>query len=391
MLNCLRNIMKQKSTTISLKKFSMRAFLVIAAFALLAYLPTFNASASTYDDQIAELQQKIDGYQKEAARLRGETVTLQNTIGELEAQKSALQIQINLSQAKYDQLLKDIETNQKKLDKQKRVYAQRVADLSANTQLSPIMLLAGSNSIGDFIRSDAYQSSIQSQIQQAIKQVKTIKQQLALQKQEVEGVLADQKKQHEQLAAKEAEQANILAQTQGSEQEFQNMISQSSAQVASLRAAQAAAMRTSSGSEGIVYGSSSYPWMDSTMAYNDYCQYFSGGSAADPWGYCKRQCVSYVAWKLNTDGMGNRGYSGLGNANNWSSGGSYVPMGDLQRGDVIIWYVGGYGHVMYVEYVSGGTVGISQMNVPYDSGQYSTATYSMGTLQSGAYEARRFH
>jgi surface antigen len=150
-------------------------------------------------------------------------------------------------------------------------------------------------------------------------------------------------------------------------------------------------MRAAGGGEGIVYGSSSYPWMNSSMQYDDYCRYYSGGSAADPWGYCKRQCVSYVAWKLNTDGRGNRGYSGLGNASNWGYGGYGVSMGSVQPGDVIVWYIGYYGHVMYVEWADGGQVGISQMNVPYDSGAYSTKTYSMSELQSGAYEARRFH
>lgn len=131
--------------------------------------------------------------------------------------------------------------------------------------------------------------------------------------------------------------------------------------------------------------------MNSTMAYDDYCRYYSGGSAADPWGYCKRQCVSYVAWKLNTDGRGNSGYSGLGNASGWGYGGYGVSMSSVQPGDVIVWYIGYYGHVMYVEWTDGSQVGISQMNVPYDSGAYSTKTYSMGELQSGAYEARRFH
>lgn len=364
--------------------------IVIAAVFSLATVSNY-AFADNYDDQIEQLQNEIGSFQQEAARLNAQADTLQRALSVLTNEKNRIQAQVDLTQAKHDKLVQEIEENQKKLEKQKRVYAERVADLSANTKTSPIELLAGSQSIGDYIRGDAYQSSIQDQIKSAIKMVKELKVKLAKQKKEVEVVLADQQKQRDLLASKEAEQAKLLADTQGQEAAYQNVISQKNSQVSSLRAAQAAAMRSGSGAENIVYGSSSYPWMDSTMAYDDYCQYYSGGSAADPFGYCKRQCVSYVAWKLNTDGRGNRGYSQLGNANMWSGGGSLVATELVAPGDVIIWYVGGYGHVMYVESVAGGNVHISQMNVPYDSGQYSEADYSLGTLINGPYEVRRYH
>jgi len=381
----------KRSTTTRFRPYLTRAILVVAVSALVFAVPIPRASADTFEDQIAELQSQIDGYQAEAARLRGEANTLQNAVNALTAQKNAIQAQVDVSQKKYDQLTDEIAKNQKKLEQQQSVLGATISDLSAESSTSPIELLAGSNSIGDFIDRQEYRTSVQEQIESGIKTVKELKAKLAKQKKEVEAVLADQTKQRDLLASKEAEQAGLLAQTQGQEAQYQGMVAHKNAQVASLRAAQAAAMRGSSGAESIVYGSSSYPWMNSTMAYDDYCNYYSGGSAADPWGYCKRQCVSYVAWKLNTDGRGNRGYSGLGNANQWGGGGSYIPVGDAQPGDVVIWYIGGYGHVMYIEYVSGDTVGISQMNVPYDSGQYSTATYSKGTLSNGAYEIRRFH
>lgn len=381
----------KRSTTNHFRQKLIRAALVLSALAVSFSLPSLPVAADTYDDQIAALQNQISSYQAEAARLRSEANTLQNQINVLSAQKNAIQVQIDLNETKLSQLNDEIDKNQKKLEKQQAVLSSTISDLSVESATSPIELLAGSNSIGDFIDSQEYRNSVQDQIQLAIATVKELKAKLASQKKEVEGVLADQKKQRDLLAQKEAEQANLLAQTQGQEAQYQQMVAQSSAQVASLRAQQAAAMRAAGAGEGIVYGSSSYPWMDSSMQYDDYCRYYSGGSAADPWGYCKRQCVSYVAWKLNTDGRGNRGYSGLGNANQWSAGGRYIGVYDVQPGDVIIWYVGGYGHVMYVEYVSGDTVGISQMNVPYDSGQYSTTTYSKGKLSNGAYEVRRFH
>lgn len=381
----------KRSTTPIFRQKVLRATLVVAAVLVSLSMPTLPVAADTYDDQIAALQTQINGFQSEAARLRGEANTLQNQINVLSAQKSAIQVQVDLNEAKRAQLIEEIRQNQIKLEKQQSVLSSTISDLSVESTTSPIELLAGSNSIGDFLDSQEYRNSVQDQIQIAITAVKELKAKLASQQKEVEAVLVDQKKQRDLLAQKEAEQASLLAQTQGQEAQYQQMVADSNSKVASLRAAQAAAMRAAGAGEGIVYGSSSYPWMDSSMRYDDYCNYYSGGSAADPWGYCKRQCVSYVAWKLNTDGRGNYGYSGLGNANQWGAGGRYVNAYDVQPGDVIIWYVGGYGHVMYVDYVSGDTVGISQMNVPYDSGQYSTTTYSKGQLSGGAFEVRRFH
>lgn len=384
--------MKRSTTNQLSKKFSRALIIpVIVAVGLFQFTQVTHVFADTYDDQINQLQNDINGYQAEAGRLQAESNTLQNAINALSAQKMAIQGQIDLSQAKLNQLTDEIAKNQIKLEKQQKVLGSTISDLSAESTTSPIELLAGSHSIGDFIDRQEYRSSVQDQIQNAITTVKALKVELATQKKEVEAVILDQQKQHDLLSSKEAEQASLLAQTQGQEAQYQNMVAQKNSQVSALRAQQAAAMRAANASNGTVYGSSSYPWMDSSMQYDDYCNYYSGGSAADPWGYCKRQCVSYVAWKLNSDGRGNRGYSGLGNANNWGAGGSYVPVADVQPGDAIIWYIGSYGHVMYVDYVSGDTVGISQMNVPYDSGKYSTSTYSKRTLSNGAYEVRRFH
>jgi peptidoglycan hydrolase CwlO-like protein len=383
--------MNTKMLTPPLIKRHVTRLLLVLVACVMAFSVPGQVSADTFDDQIRQIQSEVQGHQAEAARLRAEANTLQNALNVLTAQKNAIQAQVNLSQARYDQLVADIELSEQKLAKQQDVLAATISDLSEETSTSPIELLAGSYSIGDFIDRQEYRSSVQEQIQSSIKEIKALKIKLAKQKKEVELVLADQKKQRDLLAVKEAEQSGLLAATQGQEAAYQGIIAEKNNQVASLRAQQAASMRSSNGAENIVYGSSSYPWMGSTMAYNDYCQYYSGGSAADPWGYCKRQCVSYVAWKLNTDGRGNRGYSGLGNANQWGAGGAPVGIYNIQPGDVIIWYVGGYGHVMYVESVNGSNVHISQMNVPYDSGSYSEANYSFATLSNGSYEVRRFH
>lgn len=384
--------MKLRSTTPRLKQFMTRTMLVSAALMMVFQLTRpVEVSASTIDEQINALQNEINSYQSRAAELQGQAVTLQNAIAQLEAQMGAIQAKIELNKAKETQLNADIEANTQKLERQKVTLSRTVAQMYVTGETTPIEVLAGSDSIGQFISAQQVQSSVRNQLKASVDAIKTLKAQLDQQKAEVVAVLKDQENQNAQLAAKRSEQAGILAQTQGEEASYQKLIGEKSSQLAAKRAEQAAAMARANAGSNIVYGASSYPWMNSSMQYDDYCRYYSGGSAADPWGYCKRQCVSYVAWKLNTDGRGNTGYSGLGNANGWGYGGYGVGWGSLQPGDVIVWYIGSYGHVMYVEWTDGSQVGVSQMNVPYDSGAYSTKTYDMSTLQNGAYEARRFH
>lgn len=386
--------MKTKTTTsLSQKKTTRKSLVVLSVLvALFGSLAHFSpVRADSYDDQITALQSEVDNFQAQAAKLAQDASSLQQAIDGLTAQKNALQAQIDLSQAKYNKLLDDIKATKKKLSDQQDVLSSTIADMSAGSQTTPIEVLAGSNSVGDYVSSQDYYLSIQDQLQASITDVIKLQKQLDQQKTDVEQVLADQQKQRDALGTKEAEQAKLLADTQGQQSAYETLVTQKQGQIADVRSQQAAAMRSTNGAENVTYGSSSYPWMDSSMSYNDSCIYYSGGSAADPWGYCKRQCVSYVAWKLNTDGRGNRGYSSLGNASGWGYAGAYVPVSDIQTGDVIVWYIGYYGHVMYVESVDGNNVNISQMNVPYDSGSYSTANYSKTTLSNGSYTVRRFH
>lgn len=385
-----------KRSTTNQNSVKLKRVLLVPIIAVVGLFPVSQAFADPLEDQIRQLQTEVNSFQAQAGQLRAEADTLQNALRSLTAEKNAIQAQLDLTQAKLDKLNADITANQQKMTRQQSVLSETISDLAAEGTTSPIELLASSGSIGDFIDRQGYRSSVQLQIESSIKQVKAIKIELAKQKQLVEITLNDQKGQRDQLASKEAEQAQLLAATQGQEAQYRQMASQKSSEIAAKRAAQAAAMRARGGGSGISYGSTSYPWgtnpSRSDMAYNDYCQYYDGrGSAVDDWGYCKWQCVSHVAWKLATDGRGNSGFRGLGHAMYWRYAGTGVVWNDLQPGDVIVEQVGGYGHVMYVEWVSGGQVGISQMNVPYDSGRYSTDTYSMSRLQSGGYDARRFH
>lgn len=364
----------KRSTTNHFSVRFKRAILIplVAVFGL---FPVSQAFADTFDDQINQLQNEVNSYQAEAGRLRAEADTLQNAVNALNAQKMAIQAQLDLTQAKLNQLNAEIEANQKKLEQQQDVLAATISDLSVESTTSPIELLAGSNSIGDFIDRQEYRSSVQEQIESAIKQVQALKAKLAAQKTEVEKVLADQTSQRNDLAAKEAEQANLLAATQGQEAAYQNMIGSKNSQISSLRAQQAAVNARFIGAAGTGPAcGGGYPgqWCNIPM-----------DTVVDNWGMYNRECVSYTAFRVAASGRHMPYWGGVGNANQWDENAraAGIPTDYSPRaGDVAISNAGYYGHAMYVESVNGdGSINISQYNADW-RGTYSTNTISPGGL-----------
>lgn len=365
----------KQQTTPLLKRLTTKVVLVAAAAVMLLGVPGI-VSADTFDEQIRQIQSEVDGYSAEAARLRGEANTFANAMNALNAQKNAIQAQVNLSQAKYDQLVAEIQANELKLGQQQEVLASTISDLSQETSTSPIELLAGSNSIGDFIDRQEYRSSVQEQIQSSIKEIKALKIKLAAQKVEVEKVLADQKAQRDDLAAKEAEQAQLLAATQGQEAQYQAMIGEKNGQIASLRAAQAAAnarfIGGPAGSGPACGGGYPAQWCNAPM-----------DSLVDSWGMYNRECVSYTAFRVAASGRHMPYWGGIGNANQWDDNARNqgIPVDYTPRaGSVAISNAGYYGHAMYVESVNpNGTINISQYNADW-RGTYSTNTISPSGL-----------
>ncbi|MEO5499386.1 MAG: CHAP domain-containing protein [Candidatus Saccharimonadales bacterium] len=367
--------MKKRSTTNQFSVKLYRALIIPVALVVGLFVITGTVKADTFDDQINQLQNEVNSYQAEAGRLRAQADTFQNAVNALNAQKMAIQAQLDLTQTKLDRLNADIVANQLKLEKQQAVLGSTISDLSAESTTSPIELLAGSNSIGDFIDRQEYRTSVQEQIQNAIKLVKELKEELASQKVQVEQVLGDQTAQRNDLATKEAEQASLLAQTQGQESAYQNLIGSKNSQISGLQAQQAAANARFIGpvGSGPACGGG-YPgqWCNIPM-----------DTVVDNWGMYNRECVSYTAFRVAASGRHMPYWGGVGNANQWDENAinAGIPTDYTPRaGDVAISNNGYYGHAMYVESVNAnGTINISQYNASW-TGTYSTNTISPSGL-----------
>ena len=135
---------------------------------------------------------------------------------------------------------------------------------------------------------------------------------------------------------------------------------------------------SSSGTAYATIGTDDYPSNLKTAAQD---------SVVDPWGFYNRECVSFVAWRLNNDnGMsfsnnmngGHFGYAYQWKQNAINLFGASVFSGTPAPGAVAWWGQSSYtpmGHVAYVDSVnSDGSINIEQYNAYPYPGAYSTQT-----------------
>lgn len=356
-------MMKLRSATPmfrSKKALATKSVLIAAAVLAVVAGPmqmfqTPKAYADVYDDKIAALQSQINAYDAEAQKLARQSDSLQRQLGILSAQKAAVQARIDANQAKHDKLQRDIAVNQEKIANNRDALGETLADMYVDDTISPLEMLASSDTISDFIDKQELRASMRDTITETIDETKRLKAQLEEDKLAVAKVLDEQKAQRSILANKEAQRQQLLAQTRGSEARYKSMISSKKDQIGALRA-EAAAVRAAlnAGANGVTGGSatnaSNYPF------YPNGCGFINDG-----YGYYRCQCVSYVAYRLAAD-PSNRNFAYLGNAEDWWDDGVAVSANNVRRGDVIVWLTGSPGHVMFVESVSGGTVYYTDFN-----------------------------
>lgn len=332
--------------------------------------------ARDYEAEIRAKQQEADKYNSEATRLGEMASTLEEELGRLTAQVNALQDQITASQKKIDELKAEIAKNKQAIEKNRKTMGQILSDIYVDDEISPLEMLASSENIGDFIDKQEQRSSLQTSLNEKIKEIKTLQRKLEENKASVERTLKDQEAQKAQLAAKQAEQAKLVNDTKNDQAAYSSLASQRNGEIAKLRQEQAAQnLRSFNGSvPSGSPGGGGYPGVWANAPLDAY---------VDPWGLYTRQCVSYVAWKIHSTGRYVPHFNGAGNANQWPSTAARhgIPSGSTPRAGAAAVVMGGYyGHVMYVESVNGdGTITVSDYNLGWD-GLYRNYTRSAAGL-----------
>jgi surface antigen len=347
---------------------------VIVSVVLIPFMAQKDTKALSIDELRAQanaLQTQIDANNAQASKLSSEADSLKKKIAEYDLQISQIDAQIQLITNKLQQLDFELNKAQKELDRQKEMLKASITALYKKGGASTVELLVGSDSFSQFINDQTYLEKLKNGIQTSAEKVIKLKQQIQAQQEEQKTLLRQQQDAKRTAANARAERENLLAQTEGQEQNYRNVSQELQKKQAQLLAEIVSRSRVITN-----VGTGSYPWAgyrEGSWNHWDSCGY---GDDIDPWGYCYRQCVSYVAWKLYSTGRSAPSY--YGNAADWMWRTPVGQRGYTPRvGAVAVW--GGYwGHVAYVEEVySNGQIRVSEYNaVPSLQGRYSQRVMS---------------
>jgi surface antigen/peptidoglycan hydrolase CwlO-like protein len=351
--------------------------------------------ADSFDERISRIQSEIDQYQAEAGKLNGQVDSLQKELGAITAQKNVIQSQIDLQQAQHDKLVQQIADNEKKIADNQDALGDTIADLYISGDISPLEMLASSQSIADYVDKQTYQNTIRDSLVLTINTIKSTKKQLEQQKKDVDRVLAEQQMARDALTAKENQQAQLIADTRGQEAAYQRLVTDRENQKLSVQQEQQsaieAASRRAGGPISVLPGDPNkggYPWEAGCwLDSNAWSHGGAYGDGTDPLGYGCRQCVSYVAWRVG-DYTGKFPYY-WGNANMWpaSARAAGYSTGTTPRvNSVGVISAGQFGHVVWIEAVNGdGTVDVSQYNY-YNAGGPGWGNYSKMRVSAATYD-----
>ena len=334
--------------------------------------------ARDYEAEIKAKEQEASKYNSEASRLGEMADNLQSELDKINGQITTIQGQIVDSQKKIDNLNAQIKRNEILIKQRRKAMGQVLADMHVDDQISPLEMLASSNSIGDYIDKQEQRSSLRTSLNGKIKEIKALQKKLEENKKLVENTLRDQEAQRNVLSSKQSEKAKLVADTKNDQNAYSALAQKRNSEVAKLREEQAAANRRALGSgvsiPGGIPGGGGYPGVWANAPLDAY---------VDPWGLYTRECVSYVAWKIHSTGRYVPHFGGAGNANQWPSTAARhgISSGSTPKaGAAAVMSVGTYGHVMYVESVNGdGTITVSDYNFAWD-GLYRNYTRSASGL-----------
>lgn len=374
--------MLQKTKKLSkFQKLSSLAILGVAAVTAVSFSLIPHVTADQYDEQIKALQSQNANKQAAVNDLQSQATSYQDAIDRLQAQINALQGQINENLAKQADLQNKITQSQAELDQQKKILGENIRVTYVEGQISTIEMLATSKNLSEFVDKEEYHTAVKNKIQETLKKIAALQNQLKEQKTQVEKLLVDQKAQQAQLDSNKSEQNRLLALNAAQQASYNTEISSNKSKIADLRKQQLAEntrLFSGNGSKIIAgnNGNDTYPnkWRNAPQ-----------DSMVDNWGMYNRECVSYTAWKVHESGRYMPYWGGRGNANQWDDNArrAGIPVdGNPKVGDVAVKNSGPYGHVMYVEHVySDGSIYISQYNAQLN-GTYSEAIISADSVRS---------
>jgi len=339
---------------------------------------------------ISDCQNQINNANNQVLNLKTQAVSYQDAISILQAQINQYQVIINANQQQADQLNSQIQQTEADIITGKNTLAADIKSMYINGKTSALEQLAGSGNISTFVDAQTYRLAVNNSVQSLLDKLNQMEKDLKQKQAQVAAIIADNKSKQSSVLSSQSQQKSMLSYSSSQISSFNAQTSQNQATLNRLIAEQRAANNSTGSSSGGGYYFIHFPGsiqrdpcpngQCSSTAYSYAGWPFSMSTAPgcvdndgpDQWGYCTRQCVSYVAWAVAYSGR--QAPIGWGNAKDWvwHARNAGIPFDTLPEvGDVAVSTRGTWGHVMYVEAVDGNQILVSQYNQQL-TGRFST-------------------
>lgn len=298
-----------------------------------------------------------DAAEHAAADAAANAKTLEGEVARLNAEIASLEADITKNQAIASDLYAQITENEAKLSLQQAALAKLLVNTHFEEEPDAIVLLAGSNSLGDFAEKQSRQTTAKSQIASSAEAVRELKEDLQRQKLSVDALIASAEASRAEITTKRNQQDALKEKYKNDSAAYERDANAARETMQQEIAAEIARYNTG----GVVgEGNNSYP--------------YAGNCPQDNVGYivvggyvC--QCTSYAGWKAQE-------YWGVyisswGDAKQWGASATragYVVDYNPAPHTIAFSTAGVYGHVMWVESINAnGTINLTEYNNPGSS------------------------
>jgi murein DD-endopeptidase MepM/ murein hydrolase activator NlpD len=193
--------------------------------------------ADSLNDAVRKQQEITTKQQENQGKLNSLTYTadkINAQLKDLQDQINAINKELSEKQAEYSHTLaqimttqKEIEQNQKELDERREVLGLRIKGIYEDGQISYLSMLFQSSDLGDFISRIEYLSTLITNDQKLLDEIKTEQEKMVKKKEELETIrdrsaklLAEAKAAETELQSKKQQQKTTLEQNKKSQQEL---------------------------------------------------------------------------------------------------------------------------------------------------------------------------
>ena len=196
------------------------------------------------NNKLQKLQQQINSYQQSIASTRKQGASLQNEISIYDNQIASLELQIQANQTQTEdtnlqitELQTQIDRRKIEIEENKKILGQLVVQLAELDDKSFLNIGLGTDNFSSFLDQIQYNRSITQQVYTLVAKIKEIKTKLEVQQEDLKKSLQKLKElsaqldiAYEALDEDRSAKSNLLAQTKGTESNYQKLLNVSNAE-----------------------------------------------------------------------------------------------------------------------------------------------------------------